>query len=166
MVGNSSPGERRMTGGRSSGQARTGPALRIIAGAMTESRRVLVVEDEPSLREVLTDLLGETGYDVTATDSAIGVRALVESVQPHAILLDLGLPYRSGGSLLVELKADPRTAPIPVIVVSGMPDVLAGERRALAAAVIPKPFDPAALFDALRRALHAREGPQGAQDPA
>ena len=128
---------------------------RVIAGAATEPRRVLVVEDDPPLRELLTELLGQEGYDVTATDSAIGVRALMESVQPDAILLDLGLPYRSGASLLVELKADPRTTRIPVIVVSGMPDVLTGKRRTLTAAVIPKPFDAEALLDALRRALHA-----------
>jgi CheY-like chemotaxis protein len=135
----------------------------MIAGAAMERRRVLVVEDDPDLREVLTDLLGDDGYDVTATDSAIGVRALVESVQSHAILLDLGLPYRSGASLLAELKADPRTAPIPVLVLSGMPEVLAGERRALAAAVIPKPFDVEALLDALRAELeHALAVPRAA----
>ena len=117
-----------------------------------ERRRVLVVEDDPDLREFLTDLLGNDGYDVTATDAAIGVRALAESVQPHTILLDLGLPYRSGASLLVELKADPRTAPIPVIVLSGLPETLAGPRRALAADVIPKPFEVQTLLDALRTA--------------
>jgi CheY-like chemotaxis protein len=155
VVSNASPGERRMTGGRRSGPARAVPVLSILGGAATERRRVLVVEDDPPLREFLTELLGQEGYAVTATDAVIGVRALVEGVQPHAILLDLGLPYRSGASLLVELKADPRTAPIPVIVVSGMPDLLAGERRTLAAAVIPKPFGTEALLEALRRALQA-----------
>lgn len=128
----------------------------MLGGAATEPRRVLVVDDDPGFQEFLVVLLTAVGYDVTATDSAIGVRALVGSVQPHAILLDLGLPYRSGASLLVELKADPRTAPIPVIVVSGMPDVLAGPRRALAAGILRKPFGAEALLDALRRALHAR----------
>ena len=131
-----------MTGGQGSGQAR-------------QRWRVLVIEDEPHVREFLTALLRAEGYDVTATDSAIGARALVRSVDPHAILLDLGLPYRSGGSLLAELKADPRTARYPVLVVSGMPEVLAGGRRGLAAAVIPKPFGARALLDALRGALQA-----------
>jgi DNA-binding response OmpR family regulator len=131
-----------MTGGQGGGQA-------------GERRRVLIVEDEPGLAEFLTDLLGDEGYAVTATDSAIGARALVRSAEPHAILLDLGLPYRSGASLLAELKADPRTAHIPVLVVSGMPEVLAGGRRGLAAAVLPKPFGAQALLDALRDALHA-----------
>lgn len=158
MVNNASPGEWRMTGGRSSGQARAAPVLPMIGGAATEPRRVLVVDDAPGFQEFLAVLLTGEGYDVTATDSAIGVRALVGSVQPHAILLDLGLPYRSGASLLVELKADPRTAPIPVIVVSGMPDALAGPRWALAAGVLRKPFEVQALLEALRRALQARGG--------
>jgi CheY-like chemotaxis protein len=124
-------------------------------GQAKERRRVLIVEDEPGLAEVVTEILRDEGYDVTATDSAIGAGALVRSVAPHAILLDLGLPYRSGASLLAELKADPRTAHIPVLVVTGAPEVLAGGRRGLAAAVLPKPFGAQTLLDALRGALHA-----------
>ena len=141
-----------MTDGRSSGPATAAPVLSILAGAAKEWRRVLVVDDDRKFQQFLTVLLTAEGYDVTATDSAIGVRALVGSVQPRAILLDLGLPYRTGGLLLGELKADPRTAHIPVIVVSGMPETLAGPRRALAAGIIWKPFEAQTLLDALQTA--------------
>ena len=47
------------------------------------------------------------GYAVTATDSALGVPKLLPQVQPHVVMLDLGLPYESGASLLRSLKADP-----------------------------------------------------------
>ena len=73
-------------------------------------------------------------------------------VRPRAIVLDLGLPYRSGGSLLEELKADPETAPVPVVVVSAYTEQLSREQARLAAAVIPKPFALDALLSALQTA--------------
>ena len=113
---------------------------------------ILVVDDEPTTSELLKTLLDAHDFEVTTTDSALGVPALVRRLRPDAMLLDLGLPYRSGASLLGELKADPSTAGIPVIVVSGMTESLAGERRALAFEVIAKPFDNDLLLDAVRRA--------------
>ena len=56
------------------------------------------------------------------------------------ILLDLALPYRSGASWLVELKADPGTAHIPVVILSAHPTVLPEGRRRLAHAILGKPF--------------------------
>ena len=74
------------------------------------------------------------------------------------ILLDLGLPYRSGGALLHDLKTDPATAGIPVLVVSALAETLTPERRALTAGVVAKPFSP----DTLRA---ARRLPGRAQSP-
>jgi DNA-binding response OmpR family regulator len=119
--------------------------------------RVLIIEDDPDFRALLTHVLEQEGYDIAAADSVLGAAALARRLRPAAILLDLGLPYRSGAALLAELKADPRTAGIPVLVVSGMPEVLPAERRALVAGVIAKPFDTRALLDAVRAAA----GPTG-----
>ena len=112
--------------------------------------RVLVIEDDRDVRVLLTEILTEAGYAVTATESAIGAMALARDLEPCVILLDLGLPYRSGASLLAELKADAATADIPVIVVSAMPQVLTAQRRALAADIIEKPFDVQDLVDRVR----------------
>ena len=111
-----------------------------------QSRYVLVIEDDPSTTKLLTYILGVAGYDVTTADSALGVMALTQQLQPDVILLDLGLPYRSGASLLAELKAAPETAHIPVIVVSALAPTLTAERAALAEAVVAKPFSPRALL--------------------
>ena len=91
------------------------------------------------------------GYEVTAVDSAFGLAGLVRDLQPAAILLDLGLPFRPGVDLLSELKADARTAQVPVIVLSGLTEILTEERRALAAAVLAKPFDMERLLDVLQQ---------------
>ncbi len=117
-----------------------------------DPQRVLVIEDEPAIVALLTQVLSEAGYVVAATDAAIGAMAMVRDLEPSVILLDLGLPYRSGASLLAELKTDAHTAPIPVIVVSSMPDVLTAERRALATAVVQKPFDVQELVEKVRAA--------------
>ena len=114
-----------------------------------KSRRVLVVEDDAIFAGLLTQVLSEAGFAVTATDSVLGTAALVRRVRPDVILLDLGLPYRSGASLLAELKANPRTAAIPVLIVSGSAEALTPERRAMAAAVIDKPPELDALVAAV-----------------
>ena len=56
---------------------------------------------------------------VVANDAwrAVGARGLVLRFRPCAVILDLGLPYRPGTSLLSELKSDPETASVPVVVI-------------------------------------------------
>lgn len=96
------------------------------------------------------------GYEVSSADSAFGTAALVRQLRPSAVLLDLGLPFLPGTSLLDELKADPETADVPVLVVSGLTEVLSPERRAMVADVLSKPVDATSLLDAVRRACSQR----------
>jgi two-component system response regulator AdeR len=123
---------------------------------------VLVVEDDPGVAALLAEVLAGAGYAPATTDSALGAAALARRLRPAAVLLDLGLPYRSGGALLDDLKADRATAAIPVLVVTALAEVLPPARRALAAGVVAKPFSPAALLTALRRAC----APAGGAAPA
>jgi len=111
--------------------------------------RILIVEDDDSVRAVFSDILAAAGYEVTSTDSAFGAATLVRDLRPAAVLLDIGLPFRPGTALLDELKADKRTADVPVVVVSGMTESLSESRRAMAAAVLEKPID----FDRLLAVL-------------
>jgi two-component system alkaline phosphatase synthesis response regulator PhoP len=85
--------------------------------------------------------------------------ALARRLHPAVVLLDLGLPYRSGGTLLADLKTDPVTAGIPVLIVSAYAEALLPGRRALAAAVPSKPFSPAVLLAAVRAAAPAAAPP-------
>ena len=120
-----------------------------------EHGRVLVIEDDPDHQRLLAEILEPAGYAVRATDCAFGAAALARRVQPDLVLLDLGLPYRSGVSLLAELRADPGTARIPILVVSAFTDCLTAERRAQAATVIAKPFSPQVPLEAVRAASAA-----------
>lgn len=116
------------------------------------TRRVLVIEDDPHITDLLSDVLSGDGYTVTSADSVLGAATLIRRFRPCAIVLDLGLPYRSGASLLSDLKADPDTAHIAVIVVSALPETLTPERRALAAKVLAKPISIRDLLKAVHDA--------------
>ena len=118
--------------------------------APSPTRRILVVDDDPTCRALLEAIFESHGFAVTATDSVIGASALLAQSRPHVILLDLALPYRSGASWLAQLKADPETAGIPVVILSAAPDVLPRERRGLAQAIIRKPFRTATLLDTVQ----------------
>ena len=113
---------------------------------------VLVVEDEPGVATLVADVLAGAGYAPATTDSALGAVALVKGLRPAVLVLDLGLPYRSGGALLDDLLADPATAALPVVVISAFAEVLPLSRRARMAGVLDKPFSPAALVAAVRAA--------------
>lgn len=111
--------------------------------------RILIVEDDETLLDLFSEALNAVGYEVATQDSAFGAAARVRDLRPAAVLLDLGLPFRPGSSLLAELKADARTAAVPVLIMSGLPEALSDERRALAAAVLAKPFQLDTLVDAV-----------------
>jgi DNA-binding response OmpR family regulator len=118
-------------------------------------RHILVIEDDPYFSDVIADVLRAAGYEVTTSASGFGAAGLVRRLNPCAILLDLGLPFRPGSSVLADLKADPRTASVPVLVLSGMTEALSAERRALATAVLTKPIDMSVLLDAIGEAVAA-----------
>lgn len=84
---------------------------------------VLVVEDEPDIRELLCLNLKRNGYDcLTASDGIVGLKIAREE-RPDLILLDLMLPGKDGLSVFKELRADPRTQSIPVLMLTAKGDV-------------------------------------------
>jgi signal transduction histidine kinase/DNA-binding response OmpR family regulator/CHASE3 domain sensor protein len=85
----------------------------------TPARRlVLVIEDEPEFAKVLFDLAHELNYRCIVSGTAADALRVAQERAPTAILLDIGLPDRSGLAVLQELKANPKTRHIPVHVVS------------------------------------------------
>ncbi|WP_087736660.1 response regulator [Paraburkholderia piptadeniae] len=83
-----------------------------------ENRLILAIEDDIPFAEILRDLTHELDFDfVHAVDGTTGL-ALVRDMQPTAVLLDVGLPDRSGLTVLEWLKNDPATRHIPIHIVS------------------------------------------------
>jgi type II secretory ATPase GspE/PulE/Tfp pilus assembly ATPase PilB-like protein len=96
--------------------------LRSGGGPSVPARKVLLVDDEDSLRKVLRDLLERDGFEVA--EARDGVQALdqVDRVGPDIIVLDLNLPALDGYGVLAQLRSRPATASIPVIVLTAKGD--------------------------------------------
>ncbi|HLH24465.1 MAG TPA: response regulator [Chloroflexota bacterium] len=102
------------------------------------ARTVLVIEDEGAIAEMLEMLLRDEGYIVRVARTGRDGIDQARTETPDLITLDLALPGMDGAAVLRALHAD---AAAPVLVISAHPEVLAPADRALAAAVIGKPFD-------------------------
>src|SRR5215470_5585596 len=91
------------------------------------SKRILVVEDQEDNRQILRDLLGSAGYQMTeAWDGEAGVSAAKEQ-HPDLILMDIQLPQMDGYEATRRIKADPELKSIPVIAVTSY--ALSGRRQ-------------------------------------
>jgi CheY-like chemotaxis protein len=115
------------------------------------STTLLVVDDEPTIRVLLSDLLAETGHHVyTVPDGGEALETLRRGPPPCVVILDLMLPRVNGWQVLRELRADPRLSAIPVIVLSAYTDAAAVARDYGVGAALRKPFDPAELLEAVQ----------------
>ncbi len=131
--------------------------------AATPTGRVLVVEDDRSLRRVLTELLGRDGHEVVTCGRGSEVAAAVADHDPDLVLLDLGLPDVSGLDLLRDLAAAR-----PVLVLSGR-DGEADRVLALdlgAQDYVVKPFGNLELLARVRARLRASAPAGAATGPA
>lgn len=120
--------------------------------------RILIIEDEDHIREVAQvslEILG--GWEVLVASGGTEGIALAVAEQPDAILLDVMMPDLDGPATLQRLRADDRTAHIPVVFLTAKAQ--AGEKRQLAAlgaeGVLAKPFDPTTLASEVAAALRA-----------
>lgn len=124
------------------------------------AERILVVEDDRGLCELLGTLLGIEGYrTVTACDGADAVRKVLAE-RPDAIVLDVMLPGRDGFDVCRELKFRRETNLIPIVMLTAMHDA-ESERSSMrvgANRYVTKPFEPDELLREIREALdHRRE---------
>jgi CheY-like chemotaxis protein len=117
---------------------------------LSDGQRILIVDDDPACWTVLDTMFEQHGFQVAHIDSVLGVSEFVARFRPTVILLDLALPYRSGASWLTQLRSQPATASIPVVILSALPDVLPRERRELAQAVVRKPFQAQTLVETVQ----------------
>lgn len=83
------------------------------------AKKILVVEDDAAIREVLTEILELDGYEVdAASNGEEGLQSLAKKPLPHLILLDLMMPVKDGFAFRSEQLANPVWSKIPVIVLS------------------------------------------------
>lgn len=115
--------------------------------------KVLVVDDEVGVVEVLESILVDAGYEVeTAASGEEGLQRVAAGV-PDAVFLDLKMPGLDGLGLLHVLRSEPAWAEIPVVVTSSLPEEAVADRRDGYTTFLRKPFRITSVLAALRRAL-------------
>jgi two-component system phosphate regulon response regulator PhoB len=128
-------------------------------------RRVLIVDDEPPVREMLAVALEMAGFEVTEADNAATALNQVTSSIPDLMLIDWMMPQVSGLELCRRLRRNPNTASIPLILLTAR-----GEEDAkikgleVADDYITKPFSPRELVARLKAILR-RTTPKGIEEP-
>ncbi|MBL0887718.1 response regulator [Myceligenerans indicum] len=118
--------------------------------AASVATRVIVVDDDPEVVEVLRTVLEERGYDVAGVTDGREALDAVDDERPAAIVLDLAMPGTSGAEVLTRLRLSAATADVPVVVVSGTRPLEALESAALADDWLVKPVEPARLIETVR----------------
>jgi len=122
----------------------------------SKTPKILVIEDDRMAAHLLESYLTSSGYDVVCCDQPERAPEIAADLQPQAITLDLLMKPTSGWEILLQLKHDPRTAGIPVIVVTIVDQPTAGAAIGADEYLI-KPVDKATLLAAVARCL---EGPE------
>jgi two-component system KDP operon response regulator KdpE len=120
---------------------------------MASAYTVLVVDDEPPIRRFLRTSLSAAGYRVASADNAAGALTGLASEKPDVIILDLGLPDRSGLEVIADIR---RRSPVPIIVLPARDDERAKVEAldlGVADDYISKPFGMPELSARLRAAL-------------
>jgi CheY-like chemotaxis protein len=121
------------------------------------SRRpiILIVEDEPALRQLYATQLTMSGFDVLQAGNGADAIATTSERSPDVVLMDLSLPGVDGWEATRRLKADDRTAHIPIVALTAHDGAGELERATHAGCdwFVPKPCPPDALITEVRRIL-------------
>lgn len=125
---------------------------------MKHQPRVLIVEDEPAIAELIAVNLQHGGFTVAVARDSTAAQSELDAVLPDVILLDWMLPGQSGLSLARHWRKQPRTKSVPILMLTARgdePDKVAG-LDAGADDYITKPFSPKELLARIRAVLRRR----------
>jgi len=114
---------------------------------------VLVVDDDPPIRELMRNILREFGMDPLVAGSGQEAVELARTETPEVILLDLNMPGLSGEETIEALRAIDVLAETPILILSGEPMEPAELERLGARAAVQKPFDLPKLIEEIRQAV-------------
>ena len=118
---------------------------------MDDNKRVLLVEDDESVRQLVRVTLQMNEYDVVEAKDGLEGLLFLDMHKPDAVILDLMMPDVGGERMLAQLRATVETKRVPVIIITGKPEVapevigLVGKEN-----FFPKPFDPDAVIGRLK----------------
>ena len=124
--------------------------------AEENKKKVVCVEDEPEIIDLIRLILGRKGYDLTGATGGQEGLDTIRRVKPDLVLLDLMMPDMDGWEVYQQMKADPDLKDIPVIVVTAKAqsiDKILGLHIAKVDDYVTKPFGPQELLQSVERVL-------------
>lgn len=125
--------------------------------AVSTGRTVLIVEDQIEMRAIASAYLERQGYRVLATDNGADAVAQAKAEHPDLIFMDVSIPGMDGIRATAELKRDPSTRGIPVVILTAHPYGSVGKRAMDAGCDgwLNKPCDPRRLLQEVQRRVGA-----------
>lgn len=118
------------------------------------SKAILIVEDDHDIREVISEFLSDSGFEVKSAENGLRALELLRAgYRPGLILLDLMMPVMDGFSFREEQIRDPEIARIPVVVMSADGNISQKQSRIGAADFLKKPLDIYNLIQTLNKHL-------------
>ena len=132
---------------------------------MEEKKRIIIVEDDSVLRDVLAEKLEKSGYIVDRAEDGMIAMEKIRMVKPDVILLDILMPRKGGIEVMEDINNDPALKGIPIIIISnsGQPvEIQRAQELGAREFLIKAVFDPNEVLEKVRRVLSG-EGmpPQG-----
>lgn len=131
---------------------------------MSTDALILVVDDDPRLRGLISRFLAENGFRVATAETASDARAKLRVLTPDALVLDVMMPGESGLSLVGGLREAKSTLPVLLLTARGAPEDRIEGFESGADDYLPKPFEPRELLLRLR-ALLRRTAQMGSASP-
>ena len=122
--------------------------------------RILVVDDEDQILQLVTAMLELEGHEVVTASHGVEALLMVEDTRPDAILLDIVLPRMDGATVAQKLREDPETADIPIVFLTGLVDGDEVQQRGPIIGgqyFLAKPFDAKRLHKVLALASEKNE---------
>ena len=126
----------------------------------SDQMRVVCIEDEPEMIDLVRLILGRKGFEVIGADGGIEGLETVKREKPDLVLLDLMMPDMDGWEVYQQIKADPNLRNIPVVVVTAKAqsiDKVLGLHIAKVDDYITKPFGPQELLESVEKILGISE---------
>ena len=116
--------------------------------------KILVIDNEPSLRKIIQTNLSASGYDVTVAENGEQGIKLAKNLRPDLVLLDIKMPGISGWDVLTVFRADPGLKKVPVIIMTAfMRESEGANARQMGASFMEKPFGVSDLLGKVEKAL-------------
>jgi two-component system phosphate regulon response regulator PhoB len=128
-------------------------------------KKIVIVEDEPSVADVLGEMMRLSGYQVVKIHSSTSAMSVIRTELPDAILLDMMMPDISGIEVLRFMRREPSLKHIPVVIVSArsMPSDIQAGMEAGASAYLPKPVGLTELLETVAEVIRAAENLKAAR---